>query len=467
EGLYDRGFVEKWTDGFEEFKEYVKDFPLARTEAITRIPAHLIRQAARLYAKTKPAALQVSASPTVHHTNGVQNHRALTALIGLTGNFDVPGGNHVRPPAYLYVPGPPLTRQHEYEQSRPWSEMAPRMAVDRFPVWSHVIAEAQAMHLPVQIQSGSPYPIRSVVGFGLNHRMWPGCDFMYESLKKLDFFLHVDLFMTDTCKVADLLLPACTSFERSELKFYPEKFVIWTTPVIDPLGESRPDAEIIFDLAKRIAPEDTLLRQGYEANVDWILAPTGLSVEKLKQHPGGLALKDIPSVPYRKYEKSGFPTPSGKMEFASNVLKTFGMDPLPTFKEPELSPIGTPERAKDFPLILTTGARLPMFIHSRTFRLPWTNGLRPDPMLDINPADAEDRDIAQGDSVLLSTPRNSIRVRANITQIVPPGVINIYHGYRNPEINTLLEPDYLDPVSGFPGFKSLLCQVAKEPKKED
>ncbi|MDR3567767.1 MAG: molybdopterin-dependent oxidoreductase [Syntrophobacteraceae bacterium] len=467
EGLYDRDFVEKWTVGFDDFQEYATNFSPKRTEAITGVPANLIEEAARLYAGTGPAALLTSASPTVHHTNGVQNHRALTALIGLTGNFDVQGGNLVRPPGYLYVPGPPTTREHEYEQSRPWSEMAPRIGVERFPVWSRVVPEAQAMELPFRIGTGSPYPVRSVVGFGLNHRMWPGCGLLYERLKKLDFFLQVELFMTDTCKAADLILPACTSFERSELKFYPEKFVLWTTPVIPPLGDSRPDTEIIFDLANRIAARDGLLKQGYEANVDWILKPAGLTVEELKQHPGGLALKDIEQVPFRKYEKSGFQTPSGKMEFASTVLSSFGLDPLPTYKEPELSPVSRPELSTDFPLVLTTGARLPMFIHSRTFRLPWTNGLWPEPMLDINPGDSAVRAIAQGDLVLLSTPANSIRVKANITNIVPRGVINIYHGYRDPEINTLFEPDYLDPISGFPGFKSLLCQVEKSIKKED
>jgi anaerobic selenocysteine-containing dehydrogenase len=82
-------------------------------------------------------------------------------------------------------------------------------------------------------------------------------------------------------------------------------------------------------------------------------------------------------------------------------------------------------------------------------------------MLDINPQDAADRDIAQGDWVELSTPRNTIRVKANLTEVVPKGVISIFHGYRQPAVNTLFTPDYLDPVSGFPGFKSLICQVAK------
>ncbi|MBU2497554.1 MAG: molybdopterin-dependent oxidoreductase [Proteobacteria bacterium] len=461
ESLFDREFVEKWTLGFEEFSAYVKGFSPEATQEMTGVPAELIKRAARLYAKTKPAALLTSASPTVHHTNGVQNHRAITALVGLTGNFDVKGGNYLIPPAYIYVPGPPATRQDEYEQSRPWSEMAPRMAEDIYPVWSKLIPQAQAMHLPFQIQSGKPYPIRGVVGFGMNHRMWPASDIMYASLKKLDFFVHIDLFMTDTCRAADIVLPACTSFERSELKFYPEKYVIWTQPVIAPLWESRSDAEIIFDLAKRIAPEDSLLQKGYEADVDWLLEPTGLTVAALKKTPAGQWRTNVQAPPYRKYEKTGFPTPSRKMEFTSTILKDHGLDPLPRFEEPRLSPRSRPELVKDFPLILTTGARLPMYIHSRTFRLPWTRGLRPDPMVDMHPADAEERGISQADWVTLSTPRHAIKVKANLTEIVPWGVANIYHGYVEPEVNRLIDPDYLDPISGFPGFKSLICQIKK------
>jgi anaerobic selenocysteine-containing dehydrogenase len=461
EELMDMEFVENWTQGFEEYRAYVEGFSPTTAEEITGVPAELIKQAARLYATTKPAGLMVSASPTVHHTNGLQNHRALIALIGLTGNFDREGGNYVSPPGWLYVDNGLVVRQAEYEQSRPWSEMAPRWTEKKYPVWSRFISETQAMELPFQIQNPDPYPIRAVVAFGMNYRMWPGSDFMYESLKKLDFMVHAELFMTDTCKLADIVLPACTSFERSELKFYAEDYVIWTTPVIEPLWESRSDADIIFDLAKRIAPEDDLMQKGYEANVDWILKPTGLRVKELKKYPAGYAVKNIEKPPYRKYEKSGFPTPSGKMEFASTIMEEANYDSLPTFKEPKLSPRSTPEVAKDFPLILTTGARLPMYIHSRTFRLSWTRGLRPDPMLDINPIDAAARRISQGDWVTLSTPRNSIKVKANLTEVVPPGVINIFHGYTEPEVNMLVEPDYLDPVSGFPGFKSLLCEVKK------
>jgi anaerobic selenocysteine-containing dehydrogenase len=431
-------------------------------EEITGVPAAKIIDAARLYATTKPACMMNSANTTTHHTNGLQNHRAIVALVGLTGNYDVAGGNPVVPPAWLYQSsGGLVTREPEFEEPRAWEEMAPRLGQDQYPAWCRLVPEAQAIHLPFQIESGKPYPIRAMLGFGLNHRMWPGQDFMEANLKKLDFLVDVDIFMTDTAKLADLVLPACTSFERSELKFYPEQYVIWTRPVIRPLWESRSDAEIIFDLARRMLPDDALMQKGYEACVDWMLEPTKLTLDELKKHPAGYTVKDVKAPPFQKYKKNGFATPSGKMEFTSTILAETGYDPLPIYREPKLSPRSTPEVAKKFPLILTTGSRLPMFVHSRTFRLDWTRSLRPDPMVDINPQDARERGIAQEDRVSLATPRNSMKVRANLTELVPPGVVNMYHDYPEASVNLLVEPDYQDPISGFPGFKSLLCQVKK------
>ena len=112
-------------------------------------------------------------------------------------------------------------------------------------------------------------------------------------------------------------------------------------------------------------------------------------------------------------------------------------------------------------MILTTGARLPTTVHSRTNRLPWLQRLRPDHGVDINPLDAGTRGIGQGDGVNVSTRRGHMSLRANLTHAVPPGVVNIAHGNPQADVNLLIEPDYLDPVSGFPGFKSHLCEVQK------
>jgi len=204
-----------------------------------------------------------SASVTVHHTNGVQNHRAITALIGLTGNFDRKGGNRVIPTSYYHRATGLQTREHEFKQPRPWEEMAPRIGQDPlFPVWCRMMDEAQATMLPFQIQSKEPYPIRAILGFGLNHRMWPASDFMKESLLKLDFFVDVELFHDGFRKACRHCPSACSSFERNELTIYPSRYAIWTEPVIPPLGQSRPDVDIIVDLAHRLKLQDPLLSQG-------------------------------------------------------------------------------------------------------------------------------------------------------------------------------------------------------------
>jgi anaerobic selenocysteine-containing dehydrogenase len=397
----------------------------------------------------------------------VQNYRAVFALVGLTGNYDIAGGNFVIPPSFIHIPGLIPTREHEFIQCRPWSEMAPRIGADRFPVWEEMIdEEAQAMHLPSQIRSGEPYPLKALIGFGMNYRMWPDPNGLLESVGKLDLFVNVDIFMTDTCKYADIVLPACTSVERSELRCYPMGYIIFTQPVIPPLYDSRSDVEIIYELAARLGLDDPLFKAGYEASVDWILAPSGISVGELKKHPGGMFVPNPMKLAEKKYLNSGFKTPSRRMEFRSNVLEKYegrpGFEALPVYTPPKCSQESTPELAQEYPFILNTGSRLPMYIHTRTFRLTWTNSLRPNhPAADINPTDATRLGIKQDESIRISTPKDAIVVKANLTEMVQPGVIHMYHGHPEADVNLLFEGDYLDPLSGYPGFKSALCKVEK------
>ncbi len=481
EGAYDRQFVAEWTHGFDEYRAYAAEFTLERAEQVTGVPAALIREAALLYATSKPAAMMPGSTPVVHHTNGVQNQRAAAALVGLTGNWDVPGGNVVQPMSWLETVGGFTTRSREFAMPRDWSQFPPRVGATRFPVWTEMIDQGQAMDLPRQIHSGEPYPLRGLVAFGFNHRMWPDSQGLLAAVDKLDFIVDVDLFATDSSRYADIVLPACSSVERSELRCYPQKYAVYAQPVIEPLGESRSDVEIIFALADKLGlpygpgeqPRDgTYLPSGapdfgaaFEEAMDWILQPSGMTVAQLKQHPGGMPVPNALPTTFKKYEDGGFPTPSGKMEFASTLMEKYsdveGIDPLPLFREPRLSAESSPEVAREYPLILGTGTRLPMFIHSRTFRLPWTRSLRPDAAVDLNPADAARLGVAQGDRVELSTPQGSIEVAANLTELAYPGAAHMFHDYPEADVNTLIPGDYLDPISGFPGYKALLCKVRK------
>lgn len=470
ENLYDQDFVREYTHGFTDYRQLVKETTPEWASEATGVPADLIRTAARLYASCKPAAFLHSASPVVHHTNGVQNYRAAMCLIALTGNFDIAGGNVVRTPSYLHTSGTGFpTRSDAYAHVRPLNEMAPRIGEDRFPVWSHLVDEAQAMAIPQQVRTERPYPIKGMLAFGINHRMWPDSLGMADVLSRLDFVCNAELFLTDSCRYVDVVLPACTSVERSELRTYPGRMLL-TRPAIPPHGQSRPDVDIIFDLASRLGLDDPLLNGGYNAALDWILEPSGVNVEKLKANPAGVTPRCPEKLSERKYRATGFATPTGKVEFSSCILANYsdspGHDSLPVYLPPRFSREASPELFREHPFILNTGSRLPMFVHSRTFRMSWTQSLRPEAAADLNPTDAASLGIRQNDPIEIATPKGAIRVLANVTGMVAPGVVHMCHGYQDADVNTLIEDDYLDPLSGFPGFKSLLCRIRRVPNAE-
>jgi anaerobic selenocysteine-containing dehydrogenase len=464
ENLFDEVFVEKWTLGFDPLREYLKEHPVEWSEEVTGVPAEKIRKAARLYGTTKPAALMTSSSSTTHHINGLQNQRAIFLLPGLTGNFDVPGGNWVEPVTYLYTASGAPTNEDKVRLSQRLSQLPPRIGEDRFPVWCRHFHEAHAMAIPFQIRSGRPYPIKAFIGFGANYRMWPGSDFFKESLLNLDFLVNTDLFFTDTCQWMDLVLPAATSFERSELKHWNTQYLMLTSPVISPVGDSRSDTEIIFGLAEKLGLKELFWNGDFDRAIDELMAPSGYTAKDLREHPSGTRVKNPLRPGFQKYERAGFPTPSGKMEIFSTQLREAGFDPLPVYGD--VVPSATEERANRvaYTLILNTGSRVPMFVHSEMHNVAWCRELRKDPLVDLNPADALDRGILQGDWVFLQTPRARIRVRAALTETVLPGVVHIVHGHPEADVNLLISPDYLDPISGFPGYKSLRCQVTRATK---
>ncbi|WP_434511848.1 molybdopterin-containing oxidoreductase family protein [Desulfitobacterium sp. AusDCA] len=449
ENLYDSQFISQYAYQFEEYKKLVQSFPPEVGSQLTGVPISQIEAAARLYAQTKPAALLTSNSAVVHHSNGVQNYRAVLLLIALTGNYDIKGGNRVQPQSYIGVSAGFKTRQQEYSCARACQKMKPRVGQARFPVWNDLVNEAQAMALPEQILSGKPYPLKVLLGFGINYRMWPDSDFMAHCLEKLDFVINTDLFMTDTCRYCDLILPACSSLERSEFRGYEEGYAILTQPAIPSLYQSRSDCNIIFSLADRLGLNDPLLKD-YPTAINWILEPSGISCSQLEHYPGGMEVVKQP-IPEKKYQQNGFATPTGKVEFFSTILNKHGFSGLP------IAPV--PVEAKEYPFILNTSSRLPMFIHTRTFRVPSLRALRPRPMADLNFQDAVAHGIRQGDLFTITTPNQRIQVVANVVDTVLPGVVHMIHGESGADVNTLIDKNSLDPISGYPSFNFIPCKI--------
>ncbi len=454
EDVYDHEFVENYVFGFEEYREYVQQFPPEKAEKITGVPAEQIREAARLYAGNGPAALMFSASPVVHHMNGVQNYRAVFSLIALTGNYDVVGGNRTKP-------GPSSPAAEFGKVKRYDGEEA--IGQKDFPAWFDLpCQEAQCTRLADYILEEDPYPVRAVFAAGMNHRMWPKPGHLLEALTKLDFYVNTDMFWSEASKAADLVLPACTSYEREEVQAKPGGRFYFSGRAVEPLGEAKNDIQIIMEVMKRMGLEDEVLSHGYEAYMQYILKPSGLTLEELKSHPEGMLGKNIYPAAERTYEKEPFATPSGKAEIRSLVLERYadshGYSGLPVYRDfREISGVDQ-ER---YPLILNTGSRKPQFFHSRVYRVSWLAGIEDAPLVEIHPEDGKKYGIKDGAMVRVESPAGELTAKAAWHVGGKPGVVYIYHGSPQGDANELIGKDYLDPISGFPGFKSYFCRIER------
>ena len=445
ENLYDKEFVLKWTQGFQEFGSYVQQFTPEKVEKITGVPAGKLVAAARLYASNKPTGWLTSASPTVHHWNGCQNHRAISAMTALTGAVPVPG----------LEPSTPALSFRDITESRTLLPplRSKRVDLKDFPVWEQFEPEIQINRLPEYVKDGA---LRAGLFVGCNYRMWPQDQLYAKAIRDMDFTAGADFWLTPTMELMDIVLPAATSLERLGPINIAGRTVFLPQPVVPPIGEARGDMEWMWDLAKHLGMGAEFWNGDVMATLDWQLEPLGLKAADLIKAPKGIVIP--PSI--TPAGKPGFKTPSGKFEFKSSILEKAGFDGLPTYKEPPEGPIAAPQTAEKFPLIFNTGSREPMYTHSRHRNNPRLRELQPYPKLDINPKDAQARGIKQSEDVIVETPLGRITVKANITNIAQPGVVHVFHGWPQADVNTIL-PRTFDPITGFPAFKSQLCQVRK------
>ena len=454
EGLYDKEFVENYVYGFEEYREYVQNFVPEEAEKITGVPAAQVRLAARTYAGNGPASVMFSASPIVHHINGVQNYRAVFSLIAITGNYDVEGGNRTQPG--------PSSLANEFGRVRRFDGIE-AIGQKEFPVWFDLSCdEAQCTKLADYILEEKPYPIKAVFAMGLNHRMWPQPEHLQRALEKLDFYVNVELFMSESSNAADLVLPACTSYEREEVHVGKGGRFYLSNRAIEPVGEAKNDIEIIIDLLKKMGLKDEALENGYDVYMQYILEPSGLTLEELKNHPQGMQGKNLFSPAVKTYESAPLHTPSGKVELKSLVLERYreshGYEGLPVYHDYRTE---TKIDRNQYPLILSTGNRKPQFFHARVYRMAWLSNIEKATLVEIHPEDGEKYHIKDGATVKVVSPSGEMVGIAAYTIAGKPGVVNIYHGNPKGDANELIGKDYLDPISGFPGYRSYFCRIER------
>jgi len=466
EELYDRQFVARWTHGFDELRAYVARFTPERAETITGVPAGRIRELARAVAAADGCSI-LTYTGLEYSNSGVQAIRAVWSLQALAGHLDVPGGKLLKMPSRL---------QLNRILTEPPAGAPPPIGRDEYPLYYDVRREAHAALLPRAILEGDPYPVRALIVSGSSLlTSWPNPTLWRRALEALDFLVVVNRFPTADARYADVLLPATTMFEIESYMIY-DGYIQLRQRIIPPVGQARNDYLIFAELARRLGYGDRW-PQTEEAMIRHALRGSGFDLETLRAHPAGLPFA-VPPMSYRKYAsgelrvdgRPGFETPTGKFEFASEWFRAHGYEPLPVYTEPEEGPLAAPELAVDYPLVFNSGARTQFAFRSQHHNIPSLVARQPWPLVTLHPEDAAARGIADGDEVFVVSPRGRVRFRASVTDGIVPGVIEANMGGGGPtgpaawqeaNVNELTDFENRDPISGFPVYKALLCDVVK------
>ena len=477
EDLYDHDFVEKWTYGFDELKEAVKDMTPEKAAEIAWIEPEPIYELARIYAKGKPSAFHWGLS-TDMTPNGVGQPHAFMCMQAITGNVDVPGGNYLATGPFgvdaLYGCGYNYFISPELQEKR--------IGVEKYPLHKFGAAAcAVGDEILLQLESGQPYEIQVMYMAGTNPivNMAAEAPRVYKAMLKVPFIVVADLWMTPTCVAcADLVLPVAMSPER-------DRYREWWTPSraitkITQYEEAKSDEEILVDLSLRLNPEGVPWTD-VESMLNWVLAkddaPTTWTELKDKMYA-----YDFKG--YRRYEdgklrpdgQPGFNTITGLLELRSTLLEGMGYHDVPFFEEPPESPVTRPDLFKEYPLVLTTGKRHWEFFHSEQRNMPTMREFRDQPTVEINPIDAEVLGIRDGDWVWIENQRGRCRQMASITPTMKAGVVCADHGWSFPEkdaatpslnglwdvnINNLTTQCVVGETGYGAPYRCLLCKVYK------
>ena len=461
--LYDKEFVEKWTEGFDQLKECASEFTLERAAEITWLSSEEIKAAAITFATTKPAAIGPGPGGACQSINVFDLSRLVTILAAITGNLDVKGGNvsHIPPTKARSCYG----EDYRYDNTLPREQARKKIGRDKFLALNFPGMATTPELVWDAILKGDPYPVKAIGLFANN----PMCAYanskrVKEALSALDFLFSVDYFHTPTTQMADIVLPAAHWTERDDIEDLSMKnHVFCQVKAVEPVPECRCEKEILVDLAKKMGLKDYW--QSVEESLNYRLEPIRMTFDEFKK----IGKYSLP-MRYKMYEKRGrFHTPSGKVGLCPKYFEEWGLNPLIVYREPPESPISTPDLWKEYPLVLTTGRRILSYYHSSLRNIPSLRKNAPDPELDIHPDTCKSLGIENGEWVYLVSPRGKVEVKVNYFEETHPKIVHTPHGFwygredgwEKLNINQITDNGPKDPITGSVSTKALLCRVEK------
>lgn len=489
EELYDKDFVAEWTKGFDALKERLKEYPIERVATLTGCEPDAIREAARLYATAGPSVIPWTPITDMQR-NSTSAIRLQTILRAICGYLDVPGGE------ILHGFNPDIIPESDIEMHEVLSrtQQDKQLGSDTHPVFTYhgqrellepskrvwgrlynnqvtgcFMANPSATFRAMAGEG--PYPVKAFFVLGNNTLMsYANMPLILKAMMNQDLVVVHEQYITPTAQLADYILPADSWLERPWLM----DGYGWTSAYrpsqksMDAPGECKSTFDFWKHVANAIDLPDVVPWASLEEFYDYRLADTGMKFEEFSEDYEIYFSEQR----YKKYQETGFATPSGKVELQSSALKALGFDDLPYFRE-------DPPLTEKYPLLMFTGVREDEYFQTGHRHIPEMRERAPEPYLFVSAATAKKYMLEEDEWVIVENQVGKISMKVAIRNSMPDDLVRIPHGWWKPELkpglqhglsgalkyaDALLCPDdeeYLDREQGIPHLKGLPCRIVK------
>jgi len=450
EGLYDHGYVERYTTGFEQLRDHVQPFNPEWAYLETGLKPEQIRKTARLMALHAPATLVHPGRHTTWYGDDTQRVRAIAMLNALLGSWGREGGFYIQ--ENVTIPEyetPPIPKpKHDWKKK----------VQSQFPLAPSGISQEI-----IEAAIGDDAQVKGLFVYGTNLPMTiPNIsEKLKQAADSLDLVVVVETQPAEVTGYADIILPECTYLERYDaLRNAPERIptLALRMPAYKPRYDSKPGWWMVKQLAERLDLGAYFPWNDYSEVLDWQLKQVGSSLEEMQR----IGVKRFPrktAMYFKPNEKRKFPTPSGKIELYSKMLAGNGFDPMPRYTPPEEAPAGF------YRLIYGRGAA---HTFGRTTNNPLLFELMPENTVWVNPIAAAEHKLLNGSYIKLKNQDGVVsnKIRVRVTERIAPNAVFMVHGFGHTSKKMRLTQGVgaddaslminvkVDPISGGTGMRS-------------
>jgi formate dehydrogenase alpha subunit len=447
ENLFDASFVKERCEGFDAFASFIMDFDLTDAEKITGVPAKDIAEAARMFASNSPATILYAMGIT-QHSHGTDNVQSIANLALLTGNIGKPstGVNPLRGQNNVQGACDMGALPNVYPGYQKVDDEKVREKFEK--TWGCNLNPSPGMTLTEVFEAAYAGKVKALYLIGENPRVTdPDSNFVEKAISRLELFVVQDIFLTETARLADVVLPAASFAEKDGTFTNTERRVQRVRKAIEPIGDARPDWIIIRDIARNMDAK------GFDFNspeeiMEEIRTVTpsysGITYNRIEKTGLQWPCPDInhPGTPYFYSEKFNTPSGLGKL--------------MPIKYRPSAE-----TTSNEYPFILTTRRSIFHYHTVLSRKVEGFNELRGEEQLEINPIDAASLEIQDGEIVKVASIRGTIKAKAKITKVVPPGLVSMTFHYGEARAN-ILTNRALDPIAKIPEFKVCAVKIERE-----